>query len=199
MPIAPSSSVSAKRKSLRRLLLRHAGDEQRHAELFRERARELPRAERAQLDFIAPGERGLDDLRVEDESTESLLAFLHLSERAAARRFAAYRDALAHDAATKALFERILEDEAFHMSYTRKQLYRLSPRKAGAALWMARAQRLWKLWLRIASAIANLLGTLILLAQYFVLLPPFALLLRRKPDPEGFLPARRPSPFTSQY
>jgi hypothetical protein len=83
---------------LRRLYLRHAQDEERHARLFRERGRELFRTlageagrdgatnggpsspPRFEANFLAPGERGLDDLHLESENDESLLAFLHLSE-----------------------------------------------------------------------------------------------------------------------
>src|SRR5438067_9168486 len=57
--------------SLRRLYLRHAEDEQRHADLFRRRGRELldgSPAPRFEGNWLAPGERGLDDLRVEAES-----------------------------------------------------------------------------------------------------------------------------------
>src|SRR6185503_15494386 len=51
---------------LRRLYLRHASDERRHADIFRERALELLRAhppgDGAPGQWIAPGERGLDDV-----------------------------------------------------------------------------------------------------------------------------------------
>src|SRR3954470_7864270 len=75
---------------LRRLYLRHALDEQRHAEMFRGRGKELLRSlplasARVEANWLAPGERGLDDLRVEKENDDSLLAFLHLSERSAAQ------------------------------------------------------------------------------------------------------------------
>src|SRR5215831_14226353 len=69
---------------LRRLYLRHAADERRHADLFRHRGKALlvSLAEQGAsvLDaaWIAPGERGLDDLHVDRESDETLLAFLHL-------------------------------------------------------------------------------------------------------------------------
>jgi hypothetical protein len=42
------------------------------------------------LNWLSPGERRLDDLRVDDGSGASLLAFLHLSEKSAAGQFAAY-------------------------------------------------------------------------------------------------------------
>src|SRR3954470_19384850 len=78
---------------LRRLFLKHALDEQRHADLFRGRGlaliRSLPAAagDGVEAQWLAPGERGLDDVRVEDERDDTLLAFLHLSEAAAARDF----------------------------------------------------------------------------------------------------------------
>src|SRR5437016_9040925 len=61
--------------ALRRLYLRHAEDEQRHADLFRRRGRALlsqgHRRARHEANWLAPGERGLDDLCVEEESDES--------------------------------------------------------------------------------------------------------------------------------
>ena len=192
--------------SLRRLYLRHADDEQRHAVLFRGRGRELfvasARASSSgfEANWLAPGERGLDDLQVGSETDESLLAFLHLSEKAAAGRFTVYQRVLDGDPQTRAVFARILRDEEFHMTYTRKQLARLSPRLQGRRLWQARASRLWKAYLRIATAIAGLLGTAMLAVQYFLILPPFAVLARRaaRREPEGFWRSRA-ARLESQY
>jgi hypothetical protein len=109
---------------LRRLYLKHAIDEYRHGELFRRRGRALlhtlpSKPEPAfQADWLVPGGHGLDDLHVEDQSDNDLLAFLHLSEKAAASRFTVYRDVLRNDGPTCAVFEEILHDEVFHMSYT---------------------------------------------------------------------------------
>jgi rubrerythrin len=184
---------------LRRLYLRHAMDEQRHAKLFRARGRDifarLP-AETGdgslQAHWLSPGERGLDDLAVDKETEDSLLAFLHLSEKAAARRFATYHQVLTLDPPTRAVFGDILKDEAFHMNYTLSQLKRVSPRKHGARLWWARLSRLWKGYLRFASAIANVMGGVILAVQYFVILPLFALMAKRaaKRQLPGWVDAR---------
>ncbi len=169
---------------LRRLYLVHAADEQRHAELFRRRGaallRPLPRP-RPQLSdgSSAPGERGLDDLRLEHETDAGLLAFLHLSEKVAATDFARYRDLLHGDPTTRAMFEEILRDEAFHTKYTLTQLARVAPRRRRWLLWRARLGRLWKGYLRLATALAGGIGAAILTAQYFILLPPFALLAKR--------------------
>jgi hypothetical protein len=129
--------------------------------------------------WFAPGERGLDDLVVEADNDPALLAFLHLSERAAATRFAIYREVLAGDPETQAVFTGVLRDEVFHMSYTKKQLERVSPRRHGLKLWAARLHRIWKAYLRVATAVAGVMGTLILFVQYFVVLPCFALAAKR--------------------
>jgi rubrerythrin len=190
--------------SLRVLYLRHADDEQRHAVLFRRRGQELLGSSRARVfeaNWLAPGERGLDDLNVGSENDETLLAFLHLSEKAAAGRFVVYERVLDRDPQTRAVFARILKDEEYHMSYTRKQLSRLTPRHQGLRLWQARAGRLWKAYLRIASAVAGLLGTIMLAIQYFAILPLFAALAKRaaRREPDGFSPSRSPLTLEGQY
>ncbi|HEX9297402.1 MAG TPA: ferritin-like domain-containing protein [Polyangiaceae bacterium] len=170
---------------LRRLYLRHAMDEQRHADLFRARARAmlltLPSSTAAvvEANWFAPGERGLDDLDVEGENDGELLAFLHLSERAAAERFAIYERVVSSDPATQRVFAEILRDEAFHMNYTEAQLKRVCPDRYRFRLLLARLSRLGKGYLRLAVALAGLIGTLVLLVQYFLVLPLFALLAMR--------------------
>jgi len=171
---------------LRRLYLAHALDECRHARLFRGRGVELlndhpPNSGNSiyQADWLAPGERGLDDLQVEREHDGDLLAFLHLSERAAARSFAQYRDALPNDPATREVFEKVLRDEEFHMNYTRAQLSRIEPEKQRLYIWRARLSRLWKGYLRLAMALAGMISGVVLRVIYFVVLPPFAFLAKR--------------------
>ncbi len=194
---------------LRRLYLRHARDEQRHAEMFRRRAIGvlLAQSHRPSSSFeanwLAPGERGLDNLRVDPERDDGLLAFLHLSERAAAGRFRVYEKALASDPETQRLFSDILRDEEFHMDYTRRELVRISPRKHGLRLFAARAHRLWTAYLRLASAVAGVLGGLMLVVQYFAVLPIFALLAKRaaRREEQGWVTrnAEKSSTLTSQY
>jgi len=179
---------------LRRLYLRHAKDERRHADIFRRRGLELLREHKAgdgaaPGDWLAPGERGLDDVQVEPGKDGPLLAFLHLSERNAARDFAVYRDAVGGDEATREVFQRILRDEEFHMNYTRAELARVSPELQKKLLWKARLSRLWKAYLRFAVGLAGLIGTVLLTLQYFILLPPFAWVSKRaaRRAPEGWV------------
>ena len=194
---------------LRRLLLFHARDELRHAELFRRRGAALllalsgPARAGFRADWLAPGERGLDDLRVEELQDESLLAFLHLSEKSAAADFASYRDVLQRDPATRAVFEEVLRDEAYHMNYTLLQLARVSPRRHRYLLWRARLSRLWKGYLRLAIALAGVISGLILTILYFTLLVPFGYLAKRaaRQEPTGWQPvaSARNSSLDRQY
>ena len=194
---------------LRRLFTVHAVDEERHAQLFRARGAALLRSLDAggstsfQLNWVAPGERGLDDLRVHAESDASLLAFLHLSEKSAAGHFAAYVDALRDDPLTSFVFKEVLKDETFHMNYTLAQLTRVAPRHHGLLLWRARLSRLWKAYLRLMSAVAGVMGSVILTVQYFLLLPLFAALAKRaaRREPQGWVtvPPERDRPLESQY
>lgn len=194
---------------LRQLYLRHAGDEGRHAQMFRQRGIELVHAHpRVALgipdsNWLAPGERGLDQLSVEGSRDGSLLAFLHLSERDAARDFATYREAVGGDGRTRAVFERVLRDEEHHMNYTREELARVSPDTQGRLLWAARLNRMWKAYLRFAVGLAGLIGSVVFTLQYFILLPPFAWICRRAAarEPEGWamLSGDRPRELGGQY
>jgi rubrerythrin len=182
---------------LRLLFLRHALDEQRHADLFRQRGLEIlrtrpPGADSTTAEWIAPGERGLDDVRVEQESEPALLAFLHLSERDAARQFTDYAGVLAADPATQAVFQKVVRDEAFHMTYTHQQLMRLAPQDHRRVLWRARLRRAWRLYLRLAGGLAALFGAVVLTLIYYLLLPPFAFAAKRAAGRE--LPGWRQPP-----
>jgi hypothetical protein len=183
---------------LRRLYLKHAIDELRHADLFHQRGTALLqlRSTRSTALFNTsplPGGHGLDDLSIEGEPDHRLLAFLHVAEKAAAGRFAIYRDVVGDDPATRAIFEEILRDEVFHMNYTYTQLTRVLPASYRRQVWRARASRLWKRYLRVAAAVADLGGTVVLTLTYFVALAPFAWPARRamRREPVGWTPIAR--------
>src|SRR6185436_16318375 len=178
---------------LRRLYLEHAIDELRHAELFRQRGADLLRLRSTRSGVLfntspLPGGHGLDDLSIEGEPDHRLLAFLHVAEKAAAGRFEIYKEVVDDDPATRAIFEEILRDEVFHMNYTYTQLARVLPRSYRRQVWQARASRLWKRYLRVAAAVAGVLGTAVLTIIYFVLLAPFAWLAKRaqRREPAGW-------------
>ena len=121
----------------------------------------------------------------------------------AAGRFAIYRDVVADDPPTRAIFEEILRDEVFHMNYTYTQLARVKPASYRRQVWQARGSRLWKRYLRVAAAVAGVMGGAILMIVYFVVLGPFAWMAKRalRREPAGWTPIGpedQRSP-TSQY
>jgi rubrerythrin len=193
---------------LRRLYLVHASDENRHGRIFRGHASQLLRNQAhrsapSAFAWNAPAGHGLDDLRVHEESDVTMLAFLHVAEREAAARFEIYRDAVRSDPSAQAIFEEILHDEAFHMNYTLTQLVRVSQERHRVPLWSARLKRIWKSYLRIATAVAGAIGTVLLTIQFFVIVPLFALLAKRAAtrEPRGWhpIPPERNGPLTRQY
>jgi hypothetical protein len=194
---------------LRRLYLRHSMDETRHARLFSTRGHAILAAlgagEGAQpqlrVDWFSPGERGLDDLDVSRQSDAALLAFLYLSERAGARRFVVYGALLSADPETRTVFGQVLRDEAFHTNYSYAQLRRIAPGPYSWHILRARLLRLWKAYLRLAAAIASVMGAVVLTVQYFVLLPLFALAAKRAASRErpGWIESRPAGTLRSQY
>jgi hypothetical protein len=183
---------------LRRLYLEHAIDELHHGDMFRERGAALQRARAARKKTLfsgtpLPGGHGLEDLCVSDESDPRLLAFLHVAEKAAAGRFAIYREVVDDDPTTREIFDEILRDEIFHMNYTYTQLTRVSPDSYRWKVWQARASRLWKRYSGLAAALASVMGAAVLTVLYFVLLPPFAWLAKRaeRREPAGWISTTR--------
>jgi len=169
---------------LRTRYLVHARDEARHADMFQARGRAIRKSVAGEgkegiADWMAPGERGMEGLDMRREKDADLLAFLHLSESAAARDFARYARVIDKDPATRILFQRILHDEDEHKDYTRGELRRIAPQRAGRILWWARLRRLWKAYLRFATALAGVMAGVVLTLQYFLLLPPFAWMAKR--------------------
>lgn len=187
---------------LRRLFIFHAKDEHHHADLFRRRgaaiagAAKLGAHGRRGVEWLTPGERGFDDLRIDDETDAFLLAFLHLSEKSAAADFAFYRDVMQADPATRAVFEEVLGDETFHMNYTLAQLKRVAPQRSARLLWRARLGRLWKAYLRLALGVAGLFSGVALTLLYLLIIPPFALLAKaaERREPVGWRTPARPDP-----
>jgi hypothetical protein len=180
---------------LRRLDLEHAIDELHHGDLFRMRGAALVHANggRDAIRFSGnplPGGHGLDDLRIDGEPDHRLLAFLHVAEKSAAGRFTLYRRMVDDDPDTRAIFEQILRDEVFHMNYTYTQLARVSPQRYRRHVWQARAKRLWNRYVRAAAAFGDVIGGVMLVLMYFLLLPLFAWIARRRArtEPTGWMP-----------
>ena len=141
----------------------------RHADIFRRARLELLRAHPPAGDAgcrRATGWRPASAASTTSRSRTATTARCSPSsifpKRAAARDFAVYRDAVGGDEATRAVFQRILRDEEFHMNYTRAELARVSPERQGGCSGRRACRRLWKAYLRFAVALAGLFGTILL-------------------------------------
>ena len=170
---------------LRRLYLEHAIDELHHGVLFRERGRGAPsRSAPHDRRRCSPATRC-------PAATASTISASKASPIIACSRFFTSRknpppddsrsigDLVDDDPATRAIFEQILRDEVFHMNYTYTQLARVSPKSYRWQIWRARRSRLWKRYLRMAAALADVIGTVMIALVYFVVLPPFAWVAKR--------------------
>jgi len=189
---------------LKKHLERHGEDEIRHAEMFRRRAQELnaegagrgrglglsDRA--ANLDTERPGEDEggfgshgfLAGSRFDDVGEVVYVAQLHVAEKEAARLFSIHRDLNADDPQTAALFEAILKDEKYHVSWTGTVLEHW--RKEGRAsevkqaLNDAEGARFMGAWKRLGVRSAGSFGRAVMWVLYFTLLLPFGLFARRQ-------------------
>ena len=195
---------------LRRLYLEHAIDELRHGDLFRQRGAALLRLRSTASDALFDGDAaarrawprrsvdrrraGSSAARVPARGGKGRRRPLRDLSRCRRRRSADARD-LRGDSARRSV------PHELHVHAARPASRR--SRTAGRSGRRA-ASRLWKRYLRVAAAVAGVIGSAMLTLMYFVVLPPFAWLAKRARAPRaGRLdadPARRDdeSP-TSQY
>ncbi len=179
---------------LRRLFLRHATDEARHAFLFRRAARGIH----------PDGARALPEHALIRATRQRLftryglvrfLAFVHLAERRAARQFEVIRAHHSNRADVVDLFDQVLRDERFHVAYTKSALARIRREgRGGAVRWAlvrARAQGAWEAWRRVGRKMGEVASRVVLLLLFATTVPLFALLERTKSPALGW---RVPSP-----
>lgn len=205
---------------LRLHLERHARDEVRHADLFRRRAAALRAEARSRTTAGDPGAE-LDLARgragrnahgfftagvLEEKGEIAYVAMLHVAEVKARDLFAMHAELTVADPETQAIFNEILKDEKYHVSYTgkfleqwRTQGYRAEVRKAMRAARSSRHLQNWKnLGLRSGAGLSRAL----LYVFYWTLLLPFGLIARARGrvEPGATLPAANPArALRSQY
>jgi len=208
-----AASRRATHPELKKHLERHGEDEVRHAEMFRVRAQELfaegvgRGAELGLSDRVANldtsdeggfGSHGfLSGSRFDDVGEVVYVAQLHVAEKEAARLFELHRDLNADDPATAAIFDAILKDEKYHVSWTATVLDRW--RKEGragevkAALDDAEGSRFMGAWKRLGVRSAGSFGRVVMWVFYFTLLLPFGLFARRQRESGELQDAPQPT------
>jgi len=201
---------------------RHADDEVRHARLFRDRAAEVAASQGTHLgqkneemgrSFDLRETRGGDDLDahgflqaglIDDLGVVGYICMLHVAEQRAADFFALHKDASrgAGDERTSAIFEGILKDEKYHVSWTGLALERWRKEGRGAeverGLADARRGRLLGAWRALGLRSAAGFQQVLLMVLYWTVLAPFGLLARGR-RPEAAWRESRPTALESQY
>ncbi len=176
---------------LRRLFFRHALDEARHAQLFRNAARRVhPDGARAISEHALI--RATRQNLYAELGLVRFVAFVHLSERRAARQFAAIARYYRNEPAIAELFGSVLRDERVHVAYSGHLLDRWREYGNGGAVRWAllrvRAETAWKAWRRAGRVLGDLVARASLLLVWAIALPLFALLERRRPAAIGWQP-----------
>jgi rubrerythrin len=168
---------------LRRLFFRHGLDEARHAQLFRDAARDVERAaggrvELGAYDLVHSTRQNL----YETLGPVRFLAFVFLAESQAAEQFRALGAHFRDREALASLFARIGRDERFHVGYSERLLDELRAQGRGAevrgALARVRLQRAWDAWRRAGRVLGDAVTHALLVALYLLVVPPFALAQR---------------------
>ncbi len=172
----------------RRLFLRHALDEARHARRFRDAALALvpdsqPRAHERH--------HALPQDLYANLGTERFLAFVHLSEAQAHRQFIVLaghfeRQAERHGERFQSiarLFNELAREEQFHVAYSRHLLGLLyaeeeRERRVAKALSRERRALAWAAWKRAGVRLGGRFTTLLMLVVFVAVLPLFALITR---------------------
>jgi len=192
---------------LREHLKRHAKDELRHGELFRKRAQEL-RKQRPSISSISNKPDKLYKLSSENVGAEFNLhgfftsdhfekrgeimyvAMLNIAEKKAEKTFSIHRNLILNDSKTHEIFEMILKDERYHVSYTSKflQQWRQEGRtkQVNEALSFAYGSRFLNTLTRVSSRFGEHIGHAILYIIYFTIVIPFAFLSKLSCSSNGW-------------
>ncbi len=194
-------------KKLKKHFLRHAAEEIRHGQLFRQRAQELSEGSpnlvadgmepdkmydlihsRDNQDTDAHGFFSADRLEVVGEIP--YVAMLHVAEKRAAAIFQIHSDLLKDDPATRAVFDTALRDEKYHVAYTGHYLRQCRERGRGRevrnALSAAKGSRIIGALKRLGVQSGAKFGVVVMYLTYFTVLVPFGLLGRCTKERAGW-------------
>jgi rubrerythrin len=173
----------AEEPRLRRLFFRHALDEARHAQMFRDAARAMEqrlgvRVEHGAYDLVHATRQNL----YEHLGMVRFVVFVNTAESQAAMQFRALEAHFVDRTELASLFARVGRDERFHVGYSARLLRELHAQGRGAEVRRAalrvRARRAWDAWRRAGRVLGDLVTHALLVLLYVVTLPLFALLQR---------------------
>jgi rubrerythrin len=191
---------------LRRLFFRHALDEARHAQMFRDGARQLvvdAHRRASSYSLIHARRQNL----FERLGLLRFIAFVYVAEKRGEAQFRALAKHFERDPHLGPLFSRIAKDERFHVAYSAKLLAEWSRAGNGRAvrwaLMRVQASRALEAWRRAGRLLGDAVGRIALGLVYLVVLPLFVVfsrlsdrapvgwVSRRSGDTPASLPAAR--------
>jgi rubrerythrin len=174
---------------LRRLFFRHAMDEARHAQMFRDAARAIdpdPARRGSDYHLIHATRQNL----LERMGLVRFVSFVHLAEKSGAAQFHALEEHFAAEHRVNELggveladlFARIGKDERFHVKYSQRLLQRWEAEGQGRQIRLARLKvrldRAIQAWRRAGRLLGDLLTRGLLSLIYLAVLPVFVVLQR---------------------
>jgi len=163
----------------RRLFFRHALDEARHSNYFRDQAKSMDpdfAGREGKYNLIHATRQNL----FQNLCLTEFMAFVYIAEK---RGEAHFRSLMAHfkdRPAVYDMFARIVKDEQFHVRYSKRILDEWSrggrKSEVKAALRKVQLNRAWGAWRRQGRRLGDLTSRLVLKIAYFIVVPPFSLM-----------------------
>jgi len=165
----------------RKLFFRHALDEARHSNYFRDHARQMDAGTasiQGQYDLIHATRQNL----YQRLALIDFIAFVYLAEKRGEAHFRSLQNHFRHRPEIHDLFNRIGKDEKFHIGYSKHVLEELTKDGHGsevrAALRRIRLNRAWEAWRRSGRQLGDFVSRLALRVAYYLIVPPFSLMQR---------------------
>jgi len=173
----------------RKLFFRHALDEARHSNYFRDQARNVDpdsAAQRGKYDLIHATRQNL----YQHLTLIDFIAFVYLAEKRGEAHFRSLVTHFKDRPEIHDMFERILKDEKFHVRYSKHLLDEWTREGRGsevkAALRKIQMNRAWDAWRRSGRQLGDFTSRFVLRIFYFVVVPPFSLMQRLlQPEERG--------------
>lgn len=207
-------------KTLRKHMERHAKDELRHGMLFRTRAQELRKLQ-PNISSITKKPDKLYNLSREKTDTElnshdffsgesfeklgeiMYVAMLNVAEKKAEKTFSKHHKLVREDPDTYAIFEKILKDERYHVSYTSKFLHQWKKegqeKQVRKALSFAKRSRFLNAFSRKSAKFGEFMGHFFLYLIYFTVIIPFAIASKLNRTKNGWhIPQTKLNPSSNQ-
>ena len=163
----------------RRLFFRHALDEARHSNYFRDQARNIEpdvTAGEGKYNLIHATRQNL----YQNLCLMDFVAFVYIAEKRGEAHFRSLMSYFKDRPAIHDMFARIVKDEQFHVRYSKRLLDEWSREGRGGevktALRNIQLNRAWGAWRRQGRRLGDLTSRLVLRIAYFIVVPPFSLM-----------------------